>query len=175
MQTTYKKNGFTLIELLVVVAIIGILAAVGVTTYDGYTREAKRTVSKEILNNIAKSTELLAFDCDLSGKINVRHNGGNPQGSFKEFTCINENTNSMANLFMDHYHFSGIKNHLNKDSATWYWGAKGGAAAEGYIIFDGNPTSDCLVKISTAVVNPKTKKYMTLIKNISFHNLVNGC
>ena len=50
-----KQEGFTLIELLVVVAIIGILAAVGVVAYSGYTNSAKHTVCRDNHKKIVKT------------------------------------------------------------------------------------------------------------------------
>tara|TARA_B100001250_G_scaffold279180_1_gene241556 strand:- start:553 stop:1041 length:489 start_codon:yes stop_codon:yes gene_type:complete len=49
-----KINGFTLIELLVVVAIIGILASVGVVAYSGYTDAAKKGVAKANHKSVTK-------------------------------------------------------------------------------------------------------------------------
>ena len=49
---TTKSSGFTFIELLVVVAIIGILAAVGVMAYSGYVSSAKKKSTENIMMQI---------------------------------------------------------------------------------------------------------------------------
>ena len=70
-----KQKGFTLIELLVVVAIIGILAAVGVVAYSGYTTGAKKNAIKSNFKLVQKYVSAELMKCQI-GHTDIFINSG---------------------------------------------------------------------------------------------------
>jgi len=69
MKNRKKEKGFTLIELLVVVAIIGILASVGVVAYNGYTESAKKAGVASNHANIMKVIGAELAKCNIDSYV----------------------------------------------------------------------------------------------------------
>ena len=90
-----NNKAFTLIELLVVVAIIGILAAVGVVAYNGYTKSAKESAVKAQHSQVVKYVTAELAKCNIESTVtegNLSCNGKSYQ------TVVNAIVKTFSNL-----------------------------------------------------------------------------
>ena len=104
-------KAFTLIELLVVVAIIGILAAVGVTTYNGIQNNAKASTTLKSLHTVEKFINTSLATCKLNGGGTLKLS---PTRSINcDITNNTSNVNAMLDVFMNYFLDQGFKNAYN--------------------------------------------------------------
>ena len=104
-----KTKAFTLIELLVVVAIIGILAAVGVVAYNGYTSSAKKAVVKANFNNVVKWIQADAAKCMIDGGNVFRQY--NDSGGGQSHPCSDTTSNGP-------FHEGNLQSHIGSKNMT---------------------------------------------------------
>ena len=102
-----KRKAFTLIELLVVVAIIGILAAVGVVAYNGYTSSAKKSVSKQNHKSIVQFARLQFLKC-MQGDTEVEYEISN--GTKSVVSCSDGPIPKHRTGIYEHMNAVGFKN-----------------------------------------------------------------
>ena len=104
MYTSHNNQsaGFTLIELLIVVAIIGVLAAVGMPMYQGYQTTAKINATKTNHTQIKKYIAAEVTKCGTGGFMNFKNRSGSPW----KYNCASgvPAASSMADWFSQHFY-----------------------------------------------------------------------
>ena len=63
------KKGFTLVELLVVVAILGILAAVGIVSFGGFLGSAKENAARANHKQVVQFIQASIMKCHLGDEL----------------------------------------------------------------------------------------------------------
>ena len=99
-------KAFTLIELLVVVAIIGILAAVGVVAYNGYTKSAKINATKANHKTVANFIKVNFAKCEIGEELILKQNPTTNTSDLCPYVLAG-NANKMATQLS--YHFNSLK------------------------------------------------------------------
>jgi len=114
MHKMRKNKGFTLIELLIVVAIIGVLAAVGIPMYNGYITSTKIASTKENHARARDMTAAILAKCaDSSAKYTVKTS---PSGTANN-DCT-DNPGEIVTALVAHFVHDGWTNPHNPSTAA---------------------------------------------------------
>jgi type IV pilus assembly protein PilA len=137
-----KQKGFTLIELLIVVAIIGILAAVGIPMYQGYIADAKINGTKEAAGRARDmiSSSFVKCSSNPSGGYKVKIND---TGTITTKDC-DDAVAVMGNNFKKHFNFDGWANPFGNGDAVGYGCTANNKATRGRVCITTTGTANTL-------------------------------
>lgn len=128
------KRGFTLIELLVVVAIIGILAAVGVTAFNGFTNMAKKNATIANWKQASKFIQYTFARCSIDGG-NIQLSATAGSINCNAQTTIS-NITAMADTFRNYFLQAGFKNPYDPTALAVIRTGQGGDTVDGRLRLD---------------------------------------
>ena len=99
-----KKLGFSLLELLVAVAIIGIIGAIGIPTYQGYIEDSRDREAQSALRTIASAQETYRL---VTGQYyGTQNNSSNCSASSGTTNALNAYLfNNNKNLNFDNFYY----------------------------------------------------------------------
>jgi type IV pilus assembly protein PilA len=127
-------KAFTLIELLVVVAIIGILAAVGVTAYNGFISFAKKNATIANWTQASKFIQNTLARCNIiGGTIQLSASSGSINCSD---TSSVSNITAMADVFKNYFLEQGFKNPYDATAPAIIRTGSGGDTIDGRLRLD---------------------------------------
>jgi prepilin-type N-terminal cleavage/methylation domain-containing protein len=114
-----KNKGFTLIELLVVVAIIGILATVGVVSFSGYLESAKENTTKSNHNIFVKFITAQLYKCALDNKGYFEVKSNQFSQTINKVPCnLNQtSTEDLRAIYVQHFANEGYRSPYNSKQA----------------------------------------------------------
>jgi len=171
-----RKNisGFTLIELLVVVAIIGILAAVGVPMYQGYQATAKFNAVKATHKQAVTFVSSEITKCGMGKRMDLKGTDGEriTAGGAGAIDCkdiTKRKGNLLAPLFVDHFEGDQWMNPMNVEDIQVYSESAQPTEAEAgriHISGAGNQIWIKTTAIDPDIDDPGAKGYLVEMKNV---------